>query len=67
MHAKRLSDPIQEVNGRILFLPLKATQIGAVHGRIGRQLLLRDVSQHSDPAQIPRHECPPLHTLRPAS
>ncbi|PWE77177.1 hypothetical protein XF30_10700 [Bradyrhizobium sp. SUTN9-2] len=64
MNTQGHGDTVQEINARVLFLLLNATQIRAVDPSIISQSLLRNAAIYTDPAHIPGHKRTSVHAQR---
>ena len=59
--AKVCGQAVQKVDGRVMGLPFKPADIGAVDFRIIGESLLRSSALDADPTQIPGHQRTSFH------
>jgi hypothetical protein len=60
-HVQSQSNPLQDVNRRILLPSLHASQVGPIDAGIVSQSLLRDAFLHAKPPYISSDKNPPAH------
>jgi len=59
-----LGKAIENVDGWVFLLPLKAADVGAVYSCVKGEPFLREASPHPNSPQIPGHQSAPLHAQK---
>lgn len=59
-------EAFQEINRRVLLLPLNAADVSPIHAGIVRKLLLREALAYPYPSQIPSQQSAAMHPAKSA-